>query len=164
MTLDYIEARNIRLAYAVSGPPNGPACILIHGWTGSSEEWSTVVGPLNALGWHTLAIDCPGHGHSAATRARESYTMPALADLHYAVARVLGFTPAVVVGFSMGGAIAEEYTLRHAEAVRGIVRLGSAGGAWSADAAADMAAGLPVALSAREWALWEVPAQPVYTW
>jgi pimeloyl-ACP methyl ester carboxylesterase len=163
MILDYLEAGNIRLAYAVSGPPDGPACILIHGWTGSIAEWSTVVGPLNALGWRTLALDCPGHGHSAAARARELYTMPALADLHYAVARVLGFPLAVVVGFSMGGAIAEEYALRHAEAVRGVVLLGSAGGDWVDDeAAADIAEALPIAFSAGMEALWEVRAQRLY--
>jgi pimeloyl-ACP methyl ester carboxylesterase len=163
MTLDYIEARNIRLTYAVSGPPDGLACLLIHGWTGSSEEWSTVVGPLNALGWCTLAIDCPGYGHSAAARTRESYTMPALADLHYEVARVLGFPPAVVVGFSMVGAIAEEYTLHHAEAVWSVVLLGSAGGDWIDDeAAADIAEALPIAFSAGMEALWEVRAQRLY--
>jgi pimeloyl-ACP methyl ester carboxylesterase len=163
MTLDYIKAQNIRLAYAVSGPPDGPACLLIHGWTGSIAEWSTVVGPLNTLGWRTLAIDCPGHGHSAAAKARASYTMPALADLHYEVACGLGFPPTVVVGFSMGGAIAEEYALRHSETVRGIVLLGSAGGDWRDDeAAADIAEALPVAFSAGMEALWDVRAQRLY--
>ena len=57
MTLRYMEARGIRLAYELSGPAEGPACVLIHGWTGSIEEWAIVVSPLHALGWRTLRID-----------------------------------------------------------------------------------------------------------
>jgi len=163
MTLDYIEARKIRVAYAVSGPAEGPACVFIHGWTGSIAEWSMVVDALHHLGWRTLAIDCPGHGHSAAASTREVYTMAALAGLHYEVACVLGFTPAVVVGFSMGGAIAEEYALRHSTAVSGLVLLGSAGGDWIDDEAeADIAEALSVAFSAGMEALWEVRAKRLY--
>lgn len=163
MTLHNMIVRNIRVAYELSGPTDGLACVLIHGWTGSTEEWATVVGPLHAMGWRTLAIDCPGHGHSAASPLRTAYTMPALADLHHEVARQLGLTPAVVVGFSMGGAIAEEYALRHAADVRGIVLLGSAGGDWiDEEAEADITEALPVGFSAGMEALWEVRAKRLY--
>jgi pimeloyl-ACP methyl ester carboxylesterase len=146
----FVTAHGIRLAYELSGPAGGPACVLIHGWTGSIVEWAAVIRPLNDLGWRTLAIDGPGHGRSEAPAAREMYTMHALADLHHEVARVLGYSPAVVMGFSMGGAIAEEYALRHPRSVRGLVLLGSAGGDWiDEEAQAEIDEALPVAFSER---------------
>lgn len=158
-----IDTRHGRIACVVSGPRAGPACVLIHGWTGSTGEWSTVVGPLNDRGWRTLAIDGPGHGGSAAPPAREVYTMPALADLHHEVAAGLGFTPAVVMGFSMGGAIAEEYALRHPDAVRGLVLLGGAGGDWVDDGAErDIAEALPIAFAEGMEAFWEQRARRRY--
>src|SRR5262245_54765115 len=121
--MPFIKATGIDVAYRLTGPRSGPACVLTHGWTGSVEEWSTVIDPLNAQGWRTLTIDGPGHGDSPAVAARAIYSMHALADLHHQAACALGGTPAVVMGFSMGGAVAEEYALRHPEAVRGLVLL-----------------------------------------
>ena len=122
-----ITARGIRVWYEESGPVGGRSCVLIHGFTGSVAEWSTVIPMLNDLGWRTLAIDCPGHGRSASPPARDACTMHALADLHHDVAVTLGFRDAVVLGFSTGGAVAEEYALRHPNDVRALVLFGSAG-------------------------------------
>jgi pimeloyl-ACP methyl ester carboxylesterase len=159
----FVTAHGIRLAYELSGPAGGPACVLIHGWTGSIVEWAAVIRPLNDLGWRTLAIDGPGHGRSEAPAAREMYTMHALADLHHEVARVLGYSPAVVMGFSMGGAIAEEYALRHPRSVRGLVLLGSAGGDWiDEEAQAEIDEALPVAFSEGMGAVWERRARRLY--
>ncbi len=161
--MPFVTAHGIRLAYELSGPAGGPACVLIHGWTGSIVEWAAVIRPLNDLGWRTLAIDGPGHGRSEAPAAREMYTMHALADLHHEVARVLGYSPAVVMGFSMGGAIAEEYALRHPRSVRGLVLLGSAGGDWiDEEAQAEIDEALPVAFSERMGAVWERRARRLY--
>jgi pimeloyl-ACP methyl ester carboxylesterase len=158
-----IVVNNVRIAYQVSGPADGPACLLIHGWTGSTLEWATVIPALNALGWQTLAVDCPGHGASEPARAREAYTMHALADLHHDIATRQGIAPAVVLGFSMGGAIAEEYALRHPRAVSALVLLGSAGGDWVDDEAPrEIEEALPIAFSAGMEALWEVRARRLY--
>jgi pimeloyl-ACP methyl ester carboxylesterase len=136
---------------------------MIHGWTGSIEEWSTVVGPLNDNGFRTLVMDCPGHGNSDAPEARDVYTMHALADLHYDAAKTLGVMPAVVIGFSMGGAIAEEYALRHPDDALGIVLLGSAGGDWiDSEAESDIKEALPIAFSQGMEALWEIRAKRLY--
>lgn len=108
------------------------------------------------------AGDCPGHGHPESPTDRGAYTMHVLADLHHEIASALGCVPAVVMGFPMGGAVAEEYALRHPSAVRGLVLLASAGGDWlDADAEADIAEALP-ALSEGMATLWERRAQRLY--
>lgn len=134
--------------------------ILIHGWSGSSADWQPAVAPLNAAGWRTLALDCPGHGDSDPPGDRRAYTMAALADLHRHVVRSLGLAPAVVVGISMGGAIAEEYAIRHPDDLTGLVLVGSAGGDWvDEEAEAEIAEAEPIAFSEGMEALWEVRQQ-----
>ncbi|MDZ7827099.1 MAG: alpha/beta fold hydrolase [Gammaproteobacteria bacterium] len=56
---------------------------------------------------------CPGPGGGIPARAR----------------RGAGCPPSVVIGHSMGGAIAEEYAIAHREDVRALVLVASAGGA-----------------------------------
>ena len=116
------------LAYRIAGPAEGPAISMIHGYTGNTRNWALTIRPLTAAGWRTLTADNPGHGDSAAPEDLSAYTMENMADAQHGLARSLGFAPAVVAGHSMGGAIAEEYAIRHPEAVRALVLVDSAGG------------------------------------
>jgi pimeloyl-ACP methyl ester carboxylesterase len=118
----------VELAYRTAGEASGRPIILIHGFTGNTRNWALTVKPLIQAGWRTLSADNPGHGHSSAPEDRACYTMAAMADAQYGLARQLGFEPAVVVGHSMGGAIAEEYAIRHPEVVTALVLVDSAGG------------------------------------
>jgi pimeloyl-ACP methyl ester carboxylesterase len=102
---------------------------MIHGYTGTHRNWALTVKPLLAAGYRTLSPDNPGHGESGAPTEFEPYEFGHVADTLHQLARGLDFEPAVVMGHSMGGAIAEEYVLRHRSAVRALVLIGSAGGA-----------------------------------
>jgi len=117
----------VELAGQVAGSPEGRPIVLLHGLTASSGDWSFTVGPLTAAGWRVLSPDLPGHGRSAAPKAAAAYRMERVADLLNGLASELGFAPAVVVGNSMGGAVAQEWVLRHPEAVSALVLVGSAG-------------------------------------
>jgi pimeloyl-ACP methyl ester carboxylesterase len=117
----------VELAGQVSGPPEGRAIVLLHGLTASSGDWSFTVGPLTEAGWRILSPDLPGHGRSSAPKEAAAYRMERMADLVHGFASELGFAPAVVVGNSMGGAVAQEWVLRHPEAVSALVLVGSAG-------------------------------------
>lgn len=122
-TIDGVE-----LAYRRAGTPDGTPVVLIHGYTGNTRNWALTIKPLTATGWRTLSADNPGHGSSSSPEDPKRYGMAAMADLHHQIAASLGFEPAVVIGHSMGGAIAEEYTIRHPESVRALVLVDSAGG------------------------------------
>jgi pimeloyl-ACP methyl ester carboxylesterase len=124
----------IDIAYRVAGEAGGRPIVLIHGYTGNTRNWALSVKPLVQGGWRTLTADNPGHGYSAAPEDAGAYTMWAMADLQHALAKATGFAPAVVVGHSMGGAIAEEYTIRHPESVAALVLVDSAGGGPREDA------------------------------
>jgi 3-oxoadipate enol-lactonase len=126
--LKYVEGpEGLQIAYALNGPEDGPCITLIHGWTGGIHEFDSIVPGLNAAGWRTLAIRVPGHEGSSSFESPDSYSMTALADTHHNVVRQLAFAPTVVLGFSLGGAIADEFAIRHPADVSALVLLGSSG-------------------------------------
>lgn len=118
----------VSLAYRVSGDAGGRPIVLIHGLTASSRDWFMNVKPLVDSGWRVLTPESPGHGDSDAPDDSADYTMLRVADRLQMLATGLGFAPAVIVGHSMGGAVAEEYAVRHGADVTALVLVGSAGG------------------------------------
>lgn len=85
----------------INGDSTQPALVLIHGWgrTGDSAWWPIV--------WHTdrtlIIVDLPGHGRSM---LREPFTLDLAAAAVVRVIKSAELDQPVVVGHSMGGAIA----------------------------------------------------------
>jgi pimeloyl-ACP methyl ester carboxylesterase len=149
----------VELSGRVAGSPEGRPIVLLHGLTANSDDWSFTVRPLSEAGWRVLAPDLPGHGRSSAPNDPVAYRMERVADLMHGFADELDFSPAVVVGNSMGGAVAQEWVLRHPESVSALVLVGSAGDLESPPPAAPEDA----ALAERERALfWSEGAEAVW--
>jgi hypothetical protein len=77
---------------------DGPAVLLVHGWSGGASQLAAFVPPLLAAGCSAVLFDGPAHGASAGRTA----TMPLLADAAGDVAR--RFRARAAVGHSLGGA------------------------------------------------------------
>ena len=99
-----------RVAYRMAG--SGPPIILIHGVTSSSENWKTV-GPMLAQDYTVLAPDLVGHGKSA--KPRGDYSMGAFASGVRDLAVALDIGPATVVGHSLGGGVAMQFSYQFPE-------------------------------------------------
>ena len=121
-TIDGIE-----LAYRTAGDGGAPAAMLIHGLTANADDWESTANALAPAGFRVLAPDLPGHGQSSAPKDPTAYQMASIADLLHGLAVALDLVPAVIVGNSMGGAIAQEYALRHRGDVTALVLVDSAG-------------------------------------
>lgn len=148
----------VELSGQVAGPPGGRPIVLLHGLTASSGDWSFTVRPLIEAGWRVLSPDLPGHGRSSAPKEAAAYRMERVADLAHGFASDLGFAPAVVVGNSMGGAVAQEWVLRHPEAISALVLVDSSG-----DMDASPPAPEDAAFAERERALfWSEGAEAVW--
>ena len=97
----------------------GPPVVLLHGWMASADlNWFSVFEPLGAA-HRVIAPDLPGHGRSA-PRANP-LNLEAVADDVAALLRQLDAAPAIVVGYSMGSAVAQLMALRHPSVVGGLV-------------------------------------------
>jgi pimeloyl-ACP methyl ester carboxylesterase len=119
-------ATEIDLAHNVCG--EGFPLLLVHGFTGSSLDWTDVVEPL-ARGRQVVTLDHRGHGESANTGDAATYTFDQLvADMSRLVDQ-LGLERLDLLGHSMGGVVAMRYTLRHPERVRSLILMDTAAGA-----------------------------------
>jgi pimeloyl-ACP methyl ester carboxylesterase len=110
----------------VDGPGEGPAVLLLHGWAVTADlNWFGVYPHL--AGFRIIAPDHPGHGRGSRHGPRgHRFTLRQAADDAAAVLAVLGVRRAVVVGYSMGGAVAQLMARRHPERVAGLVLCASA--------------------------------------
>lgn len=99
--------------------------LLLHGWMVSADlNWWGAYRDLAAAGYRVLAIDHRGHGRGL--RPMTPFRLKDCADDAAAVVRALGLSEALVVGYSMGGAIAQLVARDHPEVVRGLVLSGTA--------------------------------------
>ncbi len=99
---------------------DGPPVMLLHGWIASADlNWCGAYGDLIDAGYRVLAIDHRGHGRGL--RPMVPFRLKDCADDAAAALLALELSPAVVVGYSMGGAIAQLLARDHPDVVRGLV-------------------------------------------
>jgi pimeloyl-ACP methyl ester carboxylesterase len=99
--------------------PLGPV-LLLHGWMfGADLNWITTYVPLQDAGYRVLAVDHRGHGRGI--RSSAPFRLDDCADDAAELLRQLDVAPALVVGYSMGGAIAQLLAHRAPELVKGVV-------------------------------------------
>jgi pimeloyl-ACP methyl ester carboxylesterase len=97
-----------RVSYRTAG--EGPVILLIHGITGDSRQWNAVI-PQLADHYTVLAPDLLGHGESA--KPRGDYSLGAYAVSLRDLLIVLGHRRATVVGHSLGGGIAMQFSYEY---------------------------------------------------
>ncbi len=104
---------------------DGPVVMLLHGWMATADlNWSGAYGDLVAAGYRVVAIDHRGHGRGL--RPLVPFSLADCAGDAAAALRGLDLAPAIVVGYSMGGAIAQLVARDHADVVSGLVLSGTA--------------------------------------
>jgi 4,5:9,10-diseco-3-hydroxy-5,9,17-trioxoandrosta-1(10),2-diene-4-oate hydrolase len=103
----------------------GTPVVLLHDLGAAMYVWRKVVGPLAAAHYRVIAFDNRGFG--ASDKPAHGYDNAAYARLLVGLMDSLHLPDAVLVGHSMGGAIAAEVAIRFPERVRGLVLVGSAG-------------------------------------
>jgi len=116
------------LAALMAGPPTAaPAMVFLHGLGGSQGAWSTALGEL-ADRYRVVAIDLPGHGASdKADPATTDYSIAGLAAPIAEAIESLGVAPALLIGHSLGGAVALYLALERPKLVAGLILVDSAG-------------------------------------
>lgn len=95
-----------------------PTLVFIHGWCMDGSYWQTQVAHF-APTHRVVTIDLAGHGQSGAQRT--VWTMPAFGADVRAVVEKLRLNDVVLIGHSMGGAVAVEAALTMPKRVRGLV-------------------------------------------
>ena len=109
---------------AVRHAGHGPAILLIHGMAGSSTTWKPIIGRL-AERFTVICPDLPGHGRS--DKPRGDYSLGAYASGLRDLLRELGYDRATIVGQSLGGGIAMQFTYQYPQYCERMVLVGSGG-------------------------------------
>ena len=112
-----IAVNGVRLNVDVRG--EGPALLLLHGFTGSGATWAPHLDAWR--GFTAIAVDLLGHGESDAPPDPRRYTMERCIDDLSALLDELGIRRAAVLGYSMGGRLALRLALHAPERVSALV-------------------------------------------
>jgi pimeloyl-ACP methyl ester carboxylesterase len=104
------------------GSGSGPLLVLVHGAGGSADLWQPQLDGLADVA-RIVAPDLPGHGPLG---GRGGVSIAAYAEWLAGFVSALDAGPVVLVGHSMGGAIAQTLALAQPERLAGLVLLGTA--------------------------------------
>jgi 3-oxoadipate enol-lactonase len=98
---------------------------MLHGWVASADlNFGSLYDDVIAAGYRVVAIDHRGHGRGL--RPLVPFRLVDCAADAAAVIRELGIAPAIIYGYSMGGAIAQLVARDHPDVVAGLVLSGTA--------------------------------------
>jgi len=111
-----------RVAYRCAG--SGPVVVLIHGITSSSATWERVM-PYLARHFTVIAPDLIGHGGSA--KPKGDYSLGAHANGVRDLLVALGHDRATIVGHSLGGGIAMQFSYQFPERCERLALVDSGG-------------------------------------
>lgn len=121
----YVKVRGAKVRVVVDGPDDGIPVVLVHGLGRSLEDWSDQIVRLGDR-YRVIALDLPGFGLSK--RTGDKLTVEALAAAVLKLLDKLGERrPAVIMGNSLGGAVAMTVAATRPERVAGLVLVDSAG-------------------------------------
>jgi pimeloyl-ACP methyl ester carboxylesterase len=113
----FIDLPGARLHVVERG--QGAALLLVHGLAGQLRHFTYDIVDRLAAHHHVVAVDRPGSGYSTRTPGT-SATLSAQADILAALIDHLQLDRPVLVGHSMGGAVALALAQRHPEQVAGL--------------------------------------------
>ncbi|MCO5220155.1 MAG: alpha/beta fold hydrolase [Thermomicrobiales bacterium] len=112
--------------YLDAGPKSNRPIVFIHGLGGSLSSWQLVMGGL-ASGHRMTAVDLPGHGGSAKSAPAETdYSVTGIAADVAETLTTGNRKPSILVGHSLGGAVALKLAVDHPDLVAGLVLIDSA--------------------------------------
>lgn len=116
-----IEVEGVPVFYREAGSVDAPAILLLHGFPSSSRMWQPLLDRL-ADGFHLIAPDYPGFGHSGAPDpASFSYTFDHLAGIIGRFTEALGLDRYVLVAQDYGGPVGFRLALAHPGRVTALV-------------------------------------------
>lgn len=114
----YRSSDGAELAYVDRGPHGDMPLLFIHGWQGAGAIWTLVIDEL-AQRWRTITVDLRGFAGSNA--APGPYTVDAFANDLSGLLAAIDLDPLVVIGHSMGAAVAQRFAIDRPDAVEGLV-------------------------------------------
>jgi pimeloyl-ACP methyl ester carboxylesterase len=122
-TLKQVDAGVLSVAYAETGPPQGPVAILLHGWPYDIHSFADVAPLLAAAGYRVIVPHLRGYGTTrflSAETFRNGQPSAMAADV-IALMDALGIRQAILAGFDWGARTADIVAALWPERCKGLV-------------------------------------------
>ena len=120
----------VDLNYEISG--QGEAIVFLHGYTGSTQDWANQMSALSPK-YKVVALDCRGHGKSAAPSREEDYSVKILAEDVFSLLQMLNIEKCCLAGHSLGGFTALQFAVEHQDMLTGLVLVDTSSGQFARD-------------------------------
>ncbi len=114
----------------VEAGQGGRPLLVVHGFTGSKEDFTPFFDRWAAAGWHVAALDLRGHGESGKPDDPDDYSIARMAADVLDVLDALGWSRAALLGHSLGGMIVQEVALTFDERVSALVLMDTVHGVF----------------------------------
>ncbi len=111
--------------YELGGPENGEAVVLVHGFSVPYFIWDPTFQALTSSGFRVLRFDLYGRGFS--DRPRLEYALDLFVSQLRDLLDALKLHQVNLMGLSMGGPIAAEFTAQFPERVRSLILIDPSG-------------------------------------
>jgi pimeloyl-ACP methyl ester carboxylesterase len=119
----YVEDGGIRFAYRRLGPSTGTPLVLLQHFSGNIDAWDPAVVNALAADRPVIAFDNAGVGRST---GQTPDTIAAMAQDAVAFIDRLGLAEVDLLGFSLGGCVAQQIAAEHGALVRKLILVGTA--------------------------------------
>jgi pimeloyl-ACP methyl ester carboxylesterase len=113
---NYASVNGLKMYYEIHG--RGQPTVLLHGGLGVIGMYAPIL-PALADNRQIVAVELQAHGHTA--DVDRPFSFEQMADDVAALVKRLGFEKADLMGYSLGGGVALQTTIRHPEVVRKLV-------------------------------------------
>lgn len=120
-TSHYYYSQRLKLHYVDWGNPSGPPMLMIHGGRDHCRNWDWLAQPLRH-DYHIIAPDLRGHGDSEWARGGQYALIDYVLDITQLLDQLQLF-PITIIGHSLGGAIACQYSGIYPERVKQLVAM-----------------------------------------
>lgn len=119
----YVEGRGIRFAYRQLGPSTGTPLVLLQHFSGNIDAWDPAVVNALAVDRPVIAFDNAGVGRST---GQTPDNVAAMARDAVTFIELLGFSKVDLLGYSLGGCVAQQMAAEHGPLVRKLILVGTA--------------------------------------
>ena len=119
----WLEGAKGKICYFSSRQFAGrPTLVFLHGLSSNHTTWNAIIADLKEFQLNFLAPDIRGQGYSDKTKKRNWYKLAVLTqDLKEILEKERIQTPIILVGYSYGGFIALDYTIKYPAGVAGLI-------------------------------------------
>lgn len=118
----YIEANGVKFSYRTLGPKSGTPLVFLQHFTGNMDAWDPAV--VNAFAKTRPVVVFNNRGVGA-TNGVVADNVEQMTTDTYAFIQALGHKQVDLLGFSMGGFVAQQLAAQHPELVRKVILAGT---------------------------------------